>query len=178
MKSLLSARTLALSLALGVVLTLVAAAQARDSSQSRSNTGTVVALKKTALGTILVDSRGRTLYLFEKDRGGVSRCDSACTKYWPPLTSHGAPRAGKGVHQSLLRVARSRNGARQVTYAGHPLYRFVGDKRAGQTTGEGLDDFGAEWYAVAANGHTVEKRESKGSSSSGDSTTGGGYGGY
>jgi predicted lipoprotein with Yx(FWY)xxD motif len=175
MNKLFTSRTLALSLALGLVLTLVAAAQARDSSHSRSSTGTVVALKKTALGTILVDSRGRTLYLFEKDRGGLSMCGSACTTYWPPLTSHGAPRAGKGVHQSLLRLARSRNGARQVTYAGHPLYRFVGDKRAGQTTGEGLDDFGAEWYALAANGHKVDKDKSEGVGNSGSSSSSGGY---
>jgi predicted lipoprotein with Yx(FWY)xxD motif len=174
MTSLLSARTLALSLALGLVLTLVAAAQARDSSHARSSTGAVVALRKTSLGTILVDARGRTLYLFEKDRNGVSVCDSSCTIYWPPLTSNGTPRAGKGVHQSFLRVARAGNGVRQVTYAGHPLYRFVGDKRAGQTTGEALDDFGAEWYALAANGHKVEKDKS--SSSSAGSSAGGGYG--
>jgi predicted lipoprotein with Yx(FWY)xxD motif len=178
MKSLLSARTLTLGLALGVVLTLVAAAQARDSSHSRSNAGTVVALRKTALGTILVDARGRTLYLFEKDRGGVSRCDSACATYWPPLASHGTPRAVKGVRQSLLRVARPRNGVRQVTYAGHPLYTFAGDKRAGQTTGEGLDNFGAEWYALAADGHKVDKDKSEGVGNSGSSSSSGSYGGW
>jgi predicted lipoprotein with Yx(FWY)xxD motif len=175
MKQLLSARTLALAIALGTVLLLAAAAQAAGSSHARTRaTGAVVALRKTALGTILVDAHGHTLYLFEKDRNGVSTCTSACAKYWPPLTSHGTPRAGKGVHQSLLRLARSRNGTRQMTYAGHPLYTFVGDKRAGQTAGEGLDNFGAEWYAVAANGHTVERSDtSAGGSSSSDS---GGYG--
>jgi len=141
-----------LLVALGVTLTLAAAAQAHSSSHARS-TGTLVALRKTALGTILVDARGRTLYLFEKDRKGVSTCKSACAKYWPPLVSAGATRAGSGVHASLLGLTRTR----QVTYAGHPLYLFAGDTRAGQTTGEGLDDFGAEWYAVGAGGHTVER---------------------
>jgi predicted lipoprotein with Yx(FWY)xxD motif len=174
MRHLLSARlTLALAIALGSVALLVAAAQAANSSRARAGaTGALVALRQTALGSILVDARGRTLYLFEKDRNGVSMCNSACAKYWPPLTSHGTPRAGKGVRQSLLRLARSAHGARQVTYAGHPLYTFAGDKRAGQTAGEGLDDFGAEWYAVAANGHTVERSDTSASDSSGS----GGYG--
>jgi len=173
MKQLLSARlTLAIALG-GAALLLVAAAQAGNSSRARTRaTGALVTLRQTALGSILVDARGRTLYLFEKDRNGVSMCNSACAKYWPPLTSHGTPRAGKGVHQSLLRTARSRNGVRQVTYGGHPLYTFVGDKRAGQTAGEGLDNFGAEWYAVAANGHTVERSDKSASDSSGS----GGYG--
>jgi predicted lipoprotein with Yx(FWY)xxD motif len=176
MKQPLATRTLALAIVLGAAVLLAAAAQGAGSSPSRAHaTGALVALRKTPLGTILVDARGRTLYLFEKDRNGVSMCTSACAKYWPPLTSDGSPRAGKGVHQSLLRLARSRNGARQVTYAGHPLYTFVGDKRAGQTAGEGLDNFGAEWYAVAAAGHTVE-RNARGNSGSSDSGSDGGYG--
>jgi len=179
MKQPLSARTLALALAFGTTLLLVAAAQAATTSRNRPATGTRVALKKTALGPILVDARGRTLYLFEKDRNGVSTCTSACVQNWPSLTSHATPRAGKGVHQSLLRLARSRNGARQVTYAGHPLYTFVGDKRSGQTAGEGLDVFGAEWYVVAANGHKVEQDEDASSrSDSGGGSGPGGYGGY
>jgi predicted lipoprotein with Yx(FWY)xxD motif len=171
MRKLLSTRLLAAGIAVGAALLLVAGVQASSSSHSRTRAS--VALRKTGLGTILVDRRGRTLYLFEKDRNGMSMCDSACAQYWPPLINHGTPHAGKGVHQSLLRLTRSR----QVTYAGHPLYTFVGDKRAGQTSGEGLDNFGAEWYAVAANGHKVERHESAGrsSSSGGYGRSGGGW---
>jgi predicted lipoprotein with Yx(FWY)xxD motif len=151
----LSARMLVIGLAVGSALLLAGLAQAGGSSHSR--TGTLVALKKTQLGTILVDARGRTLYLFEKDRNGASMCDSTCATYWPPLTSLSTPRAGKGVHQAQLRLARSRTGTPQVTYAGHPLYRFAGDKHGGQTTGEGLDDFGAGWYALTAGGNKVDR---------------------
>lgn len=183
MKQLLSTRLLALAVALGSTLVLVGLAQASSSSHARTRApgapGALVALRKTALGAILVDARGRTLYLFEKDRNDASMCNSACATYWPPLRSHATPRAGKGIHQSLLRLARSRSGARQVTYAGHPLYTFVGDKRPGQTSGEGLDDFGAEWYALAGNGHKVERGESgsfsSGSHSPGYGTSGGGW---
>jgi predicted lipoprotein with Yx(FWY)xxD motif len=177
MKQLLSTRLIALGIVIGAAAMLVATAQAMVSSKSRvRDTGTVVALRKTAIGAILVDSRGRTLYLFEKDRNGVSLCNTACTSYWPALTSHGAPRAGKGVHQSLLRLSRAHNGVQQVTYAGHPLYTFVGDKRAGQTTGEGLSNFGAGWYALAASGRKVEQSNTGGGSTSGGGVYGYGYG--
>jgi predicted lipoprotein with Yx(FWY)xxD motif len=180
MKQLASARTLAIGIALSTALLLVAAAQASRSSHSRarSTTGALVALRKTALGSILVDARGRTLYLFERDRDGVSMCGSACIKYWPPLASHGTLRAGRGVHQSLLRLTVSRNGRRQVTYAGHPLYRFVGDKRAGQTAGEGLDNFGAEWYALGADGRKVDKDTSASSGANTGSGSSSSYGGW
>ena len=146
----------------GATAVLIAAAQARTAS-----TGALVALKKTALGSVLVDARGRTLYLFEKDRNGVSACNTACTKYWPVLTTRGTPRAGKGVRQSLLQVSAPRNGRSQVIYAGHPLYTFVGDKRAGQTTGEGLTNFGGGWYVLTASGRKIEQPESNSTSSSG-----------
>jgi predicted lipoprotein with Yx(FWY)xxD motif len=149
-----------LLLALGALLgaaALVAAAAYGGTSKS-----TVVALRKTTLGSILVDARGRTLYLFEKDSSGMSACNTACVAYWPALTSGTTPRAGKGVRQSMLKLVRQRNGLRQVTYAGHPLYTFVGDKHAGQTTGEGLTNFGAGWYAVAASGQKVEESQPSG----------------
>jgi predicted lipoprotein with Yx(FWY)xxD motif len=172
MKQLRSVRLLGLAIALVAAAVLVVAAQADTSSRSRAHgaTGARVGLRKTALGTILVDSRGRTLYLFEKDSKGMSMCNSACVSYWPPLTSHGTAHAGKGVHQSLLGLTPAHNGLRQVTYAGHPLYTFVGDKHAGQTTGEGLNNFGAGWYALTANGKKVEPAAPA-------PGTGGGYGG-
>jgi predicted lipoprotein with Yx(FWY)xxD motif len=178
MKRLLSRRPFGLGIvlvALGATA-IVATAQATKSSKPTPRSGTV-AVGKTALGTILVDSRGRTLYLFEKDRNGVSMCNTACKSYWPPLTSRRLPRAGKGVHQSLLRLGRAHDGVRQVVYAGHPLYTFVGDKRAGQTTGEGLNNFGAEWYALSAGGQKVERSASTSSGGSGGYgySSGGGY---
>jgi predicted lipoprotein with Yx(FWY)xxD motif len=180
MKQMLSNRLLALGIALGAIggaVVLVAPAHGGTSSVVRGHVpkGSVVALRKTTLGAILVDARGRTLYLFEKDRGGMSACDTTCVSYWPALTSRATPRAGKGVQQSMLKVTRQRNGLRQVTYAGHPLYTFVGDKRAGQTTGEGLTNFGAGWDAVAASGQKVEHSSSSGSSGSSGYGSGGGW---
>jgi predicted lipoprotein with Yx(FWY)xxD motif len=107
----------------------------------------------------------------------MSACDTACLQYWPAFTTRATPRAGTGVKQSLLHRTKQHDGSWQVTYAGHPLYTFDGDKRAGQTTGEGLTNFGAGWYVLAATGKKVEESSSS-SSSSGSGSGSSGSGGY
>jgi predicted lipoprotein with Yx(FWY)xxD motif len=109
------------------------------------------------LGRIVVDSRGRTLYLFEKDTPTHSACTGPCTAYWPPLLTRGRPLAGPGAKASLLRTIRRANGTLQVTYAGHPLYLFVQDNRPGQVAGEGSQTFGAGWDALTPGGKKIEK---------------------
>jgi predicted lipoprotein with Yx(FWY)xxD motif len=159
MNRMLSLRRFGLGIVLGTIAgaaVLVASSYAGTTAKNRAPKGALLALRKTTLGSILVDAQGRTLYIFEKDRKGMSACDTTCVKFWPPLVSRTPPRAGKGVQKAMLGVTRAHNGRRQVTYAGHPLYTFVGDKSPGDTSGEGLTNFGADWYALAASGHTVE----------------------
>jgi predicted lipoprotein with Yx(FWY)xxD motif len=131
--------------------------------------GPVVSTAKTSLGRVLVDARGRTLYLFEKDRKGESTCSGQCASFWPPLIANGKPRAEGGTKASLIGTTRRADGRRQVTYNHHPLYRFVKDTKRGQTNGEGVNAFAAKWYVVSPAGSKIEKD----SSSSG---AGGGYG--
>ena len=145
------------------VLVTVASRPAHAASSSAAT----VDLGKSSLGRMLVTSRGRTLYLFEKDRNGRSSCTGTCATYWPPLLTTGKPHAGTGVRAGLLGTVRRSDGKLQVTYKRHPLYTFALDKRAGQTKGEGLDDFGAEWYAVSAAGSKLD-----------DDAPAGGGGGY
>jgi predicted lipoprotein with Yx(FWY)xxD motif len=174
MNQMLSLRRLALGIALGAIAgaaVLVAAAYAGTASTQSAPKAALVALGKTTLGSVLVDTKGRTLYAFEKDRKGMSVCDTACVKFWPPLVSRTTPRAAKGVHKAMLGVTRRHDGRRQVTYAGHPLYTFVGDKTPGATSGEGLTNFGAGWYALTASGRTVEPSQP----SSGGYGSGGGW---
>jgi predicted lipoprotein with Yx(FWY)xxD motif len=158
----------------GAVLVSAALGAASSASSPQASKGAIVALGKTALGKVLVDARGRTLYLFEKDKRGGSACYGACATYWPPLVSAAKPRAARGVRASLLGVTKRTDGKQQVTYAGHPLYTFSLDRRAGQTSGQGLTDFGGTWAAVAASGRTVKSTASSDSSGGTD----GGYGGY
>jgi predicted lipoprotein with Yx(FWY)xxD motif len=134
-----------------VSLALLSTALAGTNSQ-----GARVSAASSSLGKIIVDSRGRTLYLFEKDTRGHSACSGTCAMYWPPLITRGKPVAGHGLKKSLLGTIRRANGARQVTYAGHPLYRYVLDTKPGETNGEGLQDFGAGWDALSAAGKKIE----------------------
>jgi predicted lipoprotein with Yx(FWY)xxD motif len=119
------------------------------------------------LGKILVDSKGRTAYLFQKDTGPTSMCSGACATDWPPVTTTGKPTAGKGLTASMVGTTTRSDGTKQVTYNGHPLYLYVGDQNAGDTNGQGVDAFGAKWYALSAAGSAVTKSSGSGS--------GGGY---
>ena len=142
---------LILSAAALVSLALLSTALAATDSQAAR-----VSAASSSLGKIIVDGHGRTLYLFEKDTRGRSACSGTCAMYWPPVTTRGTPVAGRGLKSSLLGMIRRANGARQVTYAGHPLYRYVLDTKAGQTNGEGLQDFGAGWDALSPAGKKIE----------------------
>lgn len=144
------------SLLVIVVLLATVAALGRTAAEA-SPRATVGTATTSTLGRILVDNRGRTLYLFEKDKLGRSHCSGACATYWPPLLTRARPIAGSGVTQSLLGVTNRPDGTTQVTYGGHPLYRFVQDTRPGQTSGQDLHFFGGGWYVVSRNGKKVER---------------------
>jgi predicted lipoprotein with Yx(FWY)xxD motif len=112
-------------------------------------------VRGTSLGRILVNSQGRTLYLFKKDARGKSRCAGACAKFWPPLRASGKPTAGRGLSASKLGTIKRSDGKPQVTYNGHPLYTFQQDTRAGQTNGQGLTAFGASWFTLSPAGNQI-----------------------
>jgi predicted lipoprotein with Yx(FWY)xxD motif len=115
-----------------------------------------VATARTKLGTVLVDAHGRTLYLFEKDKGTASSCYGACASVWPPLTTASKVMAGTGVAAAKLGSAKRSDGKTAVTYGGHPLYTYAGDAKPGAVQGQGLDQFGAEWYVVAPSGRKID----------------------
>ena len=144
-----------LVLTVGVIaasLTLIGVASAAKTS---SNTAAKVSVTATGLGRILVDGRGRTLYLFAKETRGKSMCAGACAGFWPPLIATGKPLAGPGAKSTLLGTTRRPDGRLQVTYNHHPLYTFAKDARRGDTNGEELNAFGAEWYALSPAGIKV-----------------------
>ena len=151
----IQALTAAVVLATAALVAAILGGTSSAASEKAPN-GALISIHKTALGKVLADGRGHTLYLFEKDKNGMSSCNGACAAYWPAVLSAAKPRAGAGVRASLLGRTKRADGRREVTYAGHPLYTFVGDTKAGQTTGEGLTDFGAAWDAIAPNGKPIE----------------------
>ena len=107
------------------------------------------------LGKILVDSQGRTLYLFQKDSGTTSTCTGTCASDWPPLRANGKLTVGGGTNASMVGTTPRSDGKPQVTYNGHPLYRFANDQNPGDENGQGLNAFGGRWYAVSPAGDQV-----------------------
>ena len=158
-----------------VLIGVVSLTVGLSSGLAATQTSAKVAVASTGLGKILVDARGHTLYLFEKDKTAKSTCSGQCATFWPPLITSGKPIAAAGVKASLLGTTRRADGRLQVTYNHHPLYGFYKDTRKGQTKGQGLDFFGGEWYAISPAGKTVEKEASSCTTSSSSPGYGSGY---
>jgi predicted lipoprotein with Yx(FWY)xxD motif len=161
------ARVVAAAAVLATLAALIVLLHPPTTHAARTS-GPVVSTVGTSLGRILVDSRGRTLYLFEKDRNGKSACAGQCAAFWPPLIASGKPRAAGTAKASLVGTTKRADGRLQVTYNHHPLYTFVKDTKKGQTNGEGVNGFGAGWDVVSPAGAKIEKPAS--------STGGGAYG--
>ena len=144
------------SLVLAVVA--VAASFAAGSGLARASTDsqTTLTARSSRYGSILFDGRGRALYAFTRDRrGGSSRCYGACAKAWPVYFASGRLVAGKGLKRSLIGTIRRRDGRRQITYNGRPLYYYVGDKSAGQVSCQNVAEFGGTWLVVHPSGALV-----------------------
>lgn len=146
-------RILILLVALAVGLTAVSVATA-GGSRAKIN------LRKTKAGKILVNGKGFTVYLFAKDKRNQDNCVNfqGCIQVWPPVTTSGKPRAGKGVKSHLLGTITLADGRQQVTYAGHPLYTYIADTHPGETSYIGVFASGGRWDALNASGHKVTKK--------------------
>jgi predicted lipoprotein with Yx(FWY)xxD motif len=150
-------------LAIGAIAFLAAASvfgttDARTAQQTvdRAQASATLTVRSTRFGRILFDGRGRALYGFTRDRrGGPSRCYGACASAWPVYFAQARLRAGKGVKQSLIGTTRRRDGRRQVTYNGWPLYYYVGDRSPGQVKCQNVEEFGGTWLVVRPSGGLV-----------------------
>jgi predicted lipoprotein with Yx(FWY)xxD motif len=149
----MSARRALLALAAAALVALVV----RSSGHAAAGAA-AVKTRHGSLGTFLVDGSGRTLYLFKKDKTSKSTCSGACATAWPPLLTTGKPTGSGSARKALLATSKRSDGRTQVTYNGHPLYRFSEDKKAGDLKGQGLNEFGGRWYAVAPSGKRLGSR--------------------
>jgi len=139
-------------------IALLAAGCGGSPSTAGSSPGaaaTIATASDAKLGQILVDGKGMTLYLFVADTGSKSTCYTSCAQVWPPVLTNGAPQAGTGAQASLLGTTTRTDGKIQVTYSGHPLYYFAGDKKAGDATGQGIDNFGGLWWVISPSGAAI-----------------------
>jgi predicted lipoprotein with Yx(FWY)xxD motif len=127
-----------------------------SAEQSPGAASSAIDVRSTPLGKILVDAKGRTLYLFEADKPNMSNCSGPCLSLWPAFTSQGKPQAHGGALAAKIGTISTSNGKQQVTYGGHPLYYYAADQKPGDTTGQGLKQFGAAWYVLATTGNKID----------------------
>jgi predicted lipoprotein with Yx(FWY)xxD motif len=142
-----------------IAMTVAAIGTGAMATLASASTGPAkLGLRKTSVGTILVNSRGFTLYAFTRDSRNHDACVQIkhCLSLWPVVATRGRPVAGKGVNPHLIGTITLRGGTRQVTYAGHPLYTYAGDTRPGQTFYVNFLQFGGRWPAVNAAGKAVK----------------------
>jgi predicted lipoprotein with Yx(FWY)xxD motif len=124
------------------------------SDDDGSGRSTEVEAEDSALGTILTDSDGNTLYVFLADTDGESTCYDECEDNWPVLEARGELEAGDGIDTALLGTTERTDGTQQVTYGGSPLYYFAGDEGAGDTNGQSVGDV---WYVVGPDGEPIQR---------------------
>lgn len=131
-----------------------------DQQNDQKNGAVTLKVESThELGKYLVDSKGRSLYLFKADSKDKSSCYDACADAWPPLTTSGKPETGEGVNKDLISTFERKDGKMQVAYNGWPLYYYIKDEGSKQRTGQDVNGFGAEWYLVSPEGKEVHAED-------------------
>ena len=135
---------------LALVVSLLALAAPAASAPRPSLTA-----HSSSYGRILFDGRGFVLYGFTKDPRGRSVCSGACAAAWPPYIVRSKPAAGTGANGKLIGTTRRANGKLQATYAGRPLYFYVGDRKAGQILCQNVREYGGLWLVVRPSGVLV-----------------------
>jgi predicted lipoprotein with Yx(FWY)xxD motif len=134
-------------------------------SGNGGSTSSTISTGTTSLGTVLVDSSGRTLYYFIPETGGkIGACDASCLATWPPVTVSGSPTSSSGVTGTVGVVSITLNGASvtEVTYNSWPLHRYSGDSASGQANGQGIANV---WFAAEPATTSTETGATSGSGS-------------
>lgn len=137
------------------VAAAVAALALTPAAMSDGTAAPTLTVRSSTYGKVLFDGRGYVLYAFTRDRKGRSACYGECARAWPVYLAKSPLRAGAGVKKALLGTTKRRNGRRQITYAGRPLYYYVGDRRPGQIACQNVVEYGGTWLVVRASGKLV-----------------------
>src|SRR5690349_20247050 len=162
-------------IALFVIPALIAALLVAVSADAAKSKPKALSLRSTSLGKVIVDKKKRTLYMLSADGKNKSTCSGACASNWPPAHAPKNPKLGPGLKKSKLKVIKRSDGSKQLAYAGHPLYEFIGDSKPGDVNGEGIVAFGGTWHAVNKSGAAAKKPAPAATPSPSPSSGGYGY---
>jgi|tagenome__1003787_1003787.scaffolds.fasta_scaffold20951166_3 predicted lipoprotein with Yx(FWY)xxD motif len=144
-------------IALFVIPALIAALAVAVTADAAKTKPKALSLRSTTLGKVIVDKKKRTLYMLSSDGKNKSTCSGACASNWPPAKAPKSPKLGAGLKKSKLKVITRSDGTKQLAYAGHPLYEYIGDSRPGDVNGDGIVAFGGTWHAVNKSGAAAKK---------------------
>lgn len=148
-----------------ILLLVLSPTRAMAQANNVKQAATVEVREKEDLGPYLTDAEGMSLYLFMSDSTQGSTCYDACAQAWPPYTTEEPPNAGEeAVNADMLGTLTRKDGTTQVTYNGWPLYYYVKDTEPGDTRGQDVEGFGAEWYLISPEGRPVEAEHHGGDS--------------
>ena len=137
------------------VATLACAAMGAAAPGAAQAPRATLVVESSSFGHVLFDGRGYVLYAFTRDAHGKSACSDACARAWPPYIAKSRLRAGAGVTARRIGTTKRADGSVQVTYAGRPLYYYVGDRKPGQILCQNVSEFGGVWRVVRASGSLV-----------------------
>jgi len=140
---------------LGITVIVLALLALAPAAMSRESAAPTLTIKSSSFGRVLFDGRGFVLYAFTRDKNGRSACYGACAKAWPVYYAKATLRAGTGIKRSLIGTTKRRDGRSQITYAGRPLYYYVGDTKAGQILRQNVVEFGGTWLIMRPSGKLV-----------------------
>lgn len=143
------------ALAAAVAVSASAAGGAEPTASSAAKKRPKLTITKGDFGPVLTNGRGRALYVFTSDSGKTSNCYGECALAWPPYIAKAKPRAVGDARQGLVGTTRRTDGRLQATYAGHPVYYYIGDKGPGQVLCQAVEEFGGFWYVIRASGKVV-----------------------
>ena len=140
---------------IGPVVAALAVVVAAAAPATQAAPRATVVAKPSRFGEILFDGRGYVLYAFTRDPRGKSVCRGECARAWPPYVVKSRLRAGSGVVAARLGTTKRRDGSLQVTYAGRPVYYYVGDRKPGEILCQNASEFGGIWLVIRPSGRLV-----------------------
>ena len=129
-----------------------------DSAGAAASSGAVGTASAVTVGRYLTDANGRSLYVFMKDQKNVSSCTGACAAAWPPFGPSSATSTDTAVKSAMLGTITRSDNRSQLTYNGMPVYYYEDDKKSGDITGQGKNEFGGLWYLVSPSGQKITRK--------------------
>ena len=123
-----------------------------SSAPAPAPNSSTVSLASSKFGDILIDSKGMTLYVDEKDKPGAPNCTGSCLAVWPPVPAPDTFVPGTGIDGKKFGDTMASDGTKQLTVNGSPLYLWTNDKKPGDTTGQNVNGF----YVVGKDYKKVE----------------------